>query len=189
MKKITISTILLLLITLSSFGQGRSITGTVTSSEDGSPLLGVTVVFLGTSGGTITDVEGKYELNNVGSTGTIQFSFIGMLTMEVEITASNVYDVVMEPSTFALEDVVVTALGISRDAKALGYAVQDVDGELLKKSAETNVINALSGRAAGVYVNSSNGNVGASSRIIIRGNQSLTGNNQPLFVVDGVPID
>jgi len=94
MKKITISTILLLLITLSSFGQGKSITGTVTSSEDGLPLIGVTVIILGISGGTITDVEGKYELNNVGSTGTIQFSFIGMLTREVTITASgNVYDV------------------------------------------------------------------------------------------------
>ncbi len=104
-------------------------------------------------------------------------------------TSGTSYNVVMEPSSIELEDVVVTALGISRDRKALGYAVQDVDGEVLKKSAETNIINALSGRAAGVYVNSSNGNVGSSSRIIIRGNQSLKGNNQPLFVVDGVPID
>jgi len=190
MKKITISTILLLLMALSSFGQARSITGTVISSEDGSPLPGVTVMLEGSSVGTITDASGIYELSVPDGTGTLQFSFIGMLTKEVQITASGTtYDVVMEPSTIELEDVVVTALGISRERKALGYAVQDVDGEILKKSAETNIINALSGRAAGVYVNSSNGNVGSSSRIIIRGNQSLTGNNQPLFVVDGVPID
>ncbi|MCP4311537.1 MAG: SusC/RagA family TonB-linked outer membrane protein [Bacteroidetes bacterium] len=189
MKKFTISTILLLLLALSSFGQSRSITGTVTSSEDGSPLPGVTVMIKGTTSGTITGADGAFELGISGSEGVIQFSFIGMLTREVEITASTVYDVVMEPSTIALDDVVVTALGISRDRKALGYAVQDVDGEVLKNSAETNVINALAGRSAGVYVNSSNGNVGASSRIVIRGNQSLKGNNQPLFVVDGVPID
>ena len=190
MKKFTISTLLLMLLALSSFGQGRSITGTVTSSEDGSPLPGVTVLIKGTQVGTITDAEGKYQLNLEASTGTIQFSFIGMVTRELKLDAStNVYDVEMKASAIALDDVVVTALGISRERKALGYAVQDVDGEVLKKSAETNVINALSGRAAGVYVNSSNGNVGASSRIIIRGNQSLKGDNQPLFVVDGVPID
>ncbi len=190
MKKITISMFLLLLLTMSSFGQDRSITGTVNSSEDNLPLPGVTVLIKGTTRGTISGADGTYSLQFSGTTGTLQFSFVGMLSREIPITSTgNVYDVVMEPSTIELEDVVVTALGISRERKALGYAVQDIDGEVLNKSAETNIINALAGRAAGVYVNSSNGNVGASSRIIIRGNQSLKGNNQPLFVVDGVPID
>lgn len=189
MKRITISMFLILLFALSSFGQTRSITGTVSSSEDGAPLPGVTVMISGTTTGTITSADGTYKLT-APADGSLHFSFIGMAPQDVALTAAgSVYNVVMQASTTELEDVVVTALGISRDRKALGYAVQDVDGEVLKNSAETNVINALSGRSAGVYVNSSNGNVGSSSRIVIRGNQSLLGNNQPLFVVDGVPID
>lgn len=188
--KRTLTILFLIVASVSlAFGQTRTLTGNVTSALDGQPLPGVTVVILGTSGGVTTDGNGKFSIPFSGTSGKMQFSFIGMKTQVVDITVANTYTVVMQEDVTALGEVVVTALGISREKKALGYAVQDVSGDVIKRSAETNVINALAGRSAGVYVNNSNGNVGASSRITIRGNQSLKGNNQPLFVVDGVPID
>ncbi len=188
MKKTLVLFYLVLVTTLSAYSQNRTVSGTVTSSATGEKMAAVTISVKGTGIGTITGDDGKYTLS-VPSAGTLVASFIGMNTIEVPITNAEVYDFVLESATVGLDEVVVTALGISREKKALGYAVQDISGEVLKNSAETNVINALSGRSAGVYVNSSNGNVGSSSRIVIRGNRSLKGNNEPLFVVDGVPID
>jgi TonB-linked SusC/RagA family outer membrane protein len=149
----------------------------------------VTIAVKGTTLGVITDVDGNFSLEVPADGKTLVASFVGMKTVEVPITSSGVYNFVLESTVVGLDEVVVTALGISKARKALGYVVQDVSGDDLKKTAETNVINALAGKSAGVYINSSNGNVGASSRIVIRGNSSLLGNNQPLFVVDGVPID
>ncbi len=108
--------------------------------------------------------------------------------MDVEITSSNRYDVVMETAAIGLDDVVVTALGITREKKTLGYAVQDLDGSELNKANDANIVNSLSGKIAGVQVTSGGSTVGASSRIVIRGNSSFSG-NQPLFVIDGTPID
>ena len=188
--KRTLAILFLFIGTISiAFGQTRTLKGTVTSGQDGQPLPGVTVLIVGSSTGVTTDVSGNYSIPFTGSAGKMQFSFVGMKTQVVDITSANVYNIVLETDVTALGEVVVTALGISREKKALGYAVQDVSGDVIKRSAEPNVINALAGRSAGVYVNNSNGNVGASSRITIRGNQSLKGNNQPLFVVDGIPID
>ncbi|HDZ40695.1 MAG TPA: SusC/RagA family TonB-linked outer membrane protein [Bacteroidetes bacterium] len=167
--------------------QQITVTGTVTD-EKGDPLPGVNIIVKGTVQGTITDADGKYTLS-VAPGATLVFSYVGYKTQEIPVDNQTTVNVTMAESTVGINEVVVTALGITRERKALGYAVQDISGDDIEKTAETNVINALAGKSAGVFVNSSNGNVGASSRIIIRGNNSLRGGNQPLFVVDGVPID
>jgi TonB-linked SusC/RagA family outer membrane protein len=167
--------------------QDREISGTVISADDDQPIPGVQVLVKGTQLGTTTNLDGKYKLMVPPSATTLVFRFVGMATAEIEIGAQNVIDLSMEPDILDLEGVVVTALGISREKKALGYAVQDVKGEQLNEARENNVVNALQGKAAGVQITNSSGGVGSSARIVIRGNSSF-GNNQPLFVVDGVPI-
>ncbi len=167
----------------------RQITGTVTNAEDGSSIPGVSVLAKGTQVGTVTDLNGKYSLNVPANAKVLQFSFVGMQTVEVTIGNQTVIDVQMKPTMTAIEGVVVTALGISREKKSLGYAVQDVKGDELTQARQPNMINALSGRIAGLQVTSSSGNIGGSSRVLIRGVNSMTGNNNPLYVIDGVPID
>jgi TonB-linked SusC/RagA family outer membrane protein len=169
--------------------QTVQITGTITSSEDGNPVPGVSVVVKGTTIGTTTDFDGKYSLNVPSGTTSLVFSFVGLKTQEVIIGGRNSIDVVMETDVVGLEEVVVTALGISREKKSLGYSVQDVKGDEITKARESNIVNSLSGKIAGVQITSSSGAVGASSRIVIRGVTSLSGNNQPLFIVDGIPIN
>ncbi|MEX1240321.1 MAG: SusC/RagA family TonB-linked outer membrane protein [Cyclobacteriaceae bacterium] len=164
------------------------ITGTVTD-ETGNTLPGTSVLAVGSTTGTVTDVNGRYTIAIPAGSDRLSFSFIGFETQIIEVSSESIVNVTMKADAKALQEVVVTALGIERDKRSLGYAVQDISGEDIQKSAEPNLINSLAGKSAGVYVNSSNGNVGASSRIVIRGNTSLTGDNQPLFVVDGVPID
>jgi TonB-linked SusC/RagA family outer membrane protein len=165
------------------------ISGKITSAIDGSGLPGASVLIKGTTNGVVTDLDGNYKLSVPSSESVLVISFVGYVQLEVVVGSKSVIDLAMDEDTQNLADVVVTALGISKEKNALGYAVQEVSGDDIKNSGETNIINSLSGKSAGVYVNSSNGNVGSSSRITIRGNSSLTGNNQPLFVVDGVPID
>lgn len=167
--------------------QTRTITGTVTNAEDGSTIPGVSVVVQGTTFGTTTDLQGKYTLNVPPDAENLIFSFVGMTTVTREIGDQNVINVAMEPEVTAIEGVVVTALGITREKKALGYAVQDLGGEEISKAPENNLVNSLSGKVSGVQITNSSGGVGSSSRIVIRGNNSFT-ENQPLFVVDGVPI-
>ncbi len=190
-KRLIVSIALTLFLMSSVFAQQRSITGTVTSESDGLSLPGVTVVLKESpSIGTITDTDGKYSITVPDKAGTLLFSFIGMETQEVTIGNSNVISIIMETSTEALEEVVVTAFGIKRQKKALGYSVQEVQAEDLTEAREVNVLNSLKGKVAGVYINaSSNGGAGGSSFVSIRGNSSLTGDNKPLFVVDGIPID
>lgn len=175
------------LIGLSLSAQNRTITGTVIGAEDNEPLIGVTIQQDGTQNGTTTDIEGKYSIQVTGDAPKLVFRFVGFDTKTVDVGASNVLNVTMA-SGLELNEVVVTALGISREKKALGYAVQEVDGDDLDKARETNVINALQGKVAGVQITGSS-NIGGSSRMIIRGSSSILGNNQPLFVIDGVPID
>lgn len=165
----------------------RTVTGTVTSAEDGLGIPGVSVAVKGTSLGTVTDINGKYSLNVPTEAKTLVFSFMGYKTQEKEITG-NVVDAVMETSDIALDDVVVTALGITREKKSLGYATQQISGELVADVKSDNFVNTMNGKIAGVQVKV-NSNFGGSTNIIIRGSSSLTGNNQPLFVVDGVPMD
>ncbi|MDO6518714.1 SusC/RagA family TonB-linked outer membrane protein [Zobellia uliginosa] len=168
-------------------GQSPNISGTIVD-ETGIPLLGVTVLNESSNKGTVTDFDGNYTIE-ADNGDVLKFSYIGYTEKSVSVGTSPTINITLEPNVQSLNEVVVTALGITREKKALGYAVQEIDGDDIKNTSETNVINALAGKSAGVFVNSSNGNVGASSRITIRGNQSLTGNNQPLFVVDGIPID
>jgi TonB-linked SusC/RagA family outer membrane protein len=190
MRKITIMLVFLLVAGIShAFAQSRTVTGKVTSSQDGMGIPGVTVMVKGTTIGAITDIEGMYELQVRPEHRTLVFSYISMKTQEVALGTQTSINVVLEPDVVMIDEVVVTAIGVSREAKALGYAVQSVGGDDMVRSATTNPVNALSGRVAGVQITSSSGAAGASSYMTIRGAASLTGNNQPLYVVDGVPID
>jgi TonB-linked SusC/RagA family outer membrane protein len=184
-------TFLMALLTLFGFNAAlaqKTITGTVTSSEDGSPIPGVQVVVKSTTVGTTTDLEGNYELRAPEDAETLVFMFVGMVTQEVTIGDQNIINVVLEPEIQALEGVVVTALGVSREKKSLGYAIQEVSGDELNRAKNENVINSMSGKVAGVQIKA-NTNMGGSSNVLIRGSSSLLGNNQALFVVDGVPVN
>ncbi|TVQ18700.1 MAG: SusC/RagA family TonB-linked outer membrane protein [Bacteroidetes bacterium] len=166
--------------------QEHRVTGTVTDAADGSTLPGVTVLVRGTGAGTITDNAGRYEIA-VPEDGVLVFSFIGMMSQTVNVGGRSVVNVALSADVATLQEIVVTALGISRERKALSYSVQGVGGDELSEAKDINLVNSLSGRIAGVQVTSGGGGIGASSRITIRGNSSF-GNNQPLFVVDGTPI-
>jgi TonB-linked SusC/RagA family outer membrane protein len=170
------------------FAQDREIKGTVTSSDDGQPIPGVQVLVKGTSTGTITDLDGNYTIKVSADASTLIFRYVGMASQEVDIAGQSAIDVVMEPDIMHLEGVVVTALGISREKKSLGYATQELSGEEINTVKTNNFINTLSGKAAGVQIKNT-GNLGGSSNILIRGSSSITGNNQALIVVDGVPIN
>jgi len=169
--------------------QTKVITGTVTSAEDGLPIPGVTVIVPGTTIGITTDIDGKYTLTLNAEYTTLRFQFVGMLTKDVAIGTSTVVNVVMDPDVKLMDEVVVTALGISREKKTLGYSIDEVSGDDLMHTRPTNVISALSGKMAGVQIVTASGAVGASARINIRGNSSMRTDNQPLFVVDGTPMN
>ncbi|MCF8338334.1 MAG: SusC/RagA family TonB-linked outer membrane protein [Bacteroidales bacterium] len=189
MRKFTILLALLAFLGVQAVQAQQTITGTVTSAEDGSPVPGVQVVVKGTTQGTTTDLDGNYEITVEDEAETLVFKFVGMVTKEVPIANKTVINVTMEPEVKDIEGVVVTALGVSREKKSLGYAVQEVSSEDIEKTNQTNVINSLSGKAAGVNVSTSTGSFGGSSRILLRGVHSIDGNNNPLFVVDGVPMN
>ncbi len=173
----------LLLLTMSVSAQ-TTIKGTV-SSPNGETLVGVNIVEKGTTNGTSTDINGKYELA-VSSDATIEFTYIGFASKSIKVGAETAIDVVLEQGV-GLDEVVVTALGISRAQKSLTYASQEVSGRELTDVQDVNAINALSGKTAGVVINRNGSGVGGSTRIILRGNKSLT-DNEPLFVIDGVPM-
>jgi len=179
---------LLMLLSLASFGQDLAIKGKVTSKGDGGALPGASVLIKGTSRGSTTNADGEFTIS-AASNATLVVSFIGFKSLEVPVGAKTTLDIFLEEDATQFNEVVVTALGIAREKKALGYSVQEVSGKALTQARETNLINSLSGRLAGVQVTNSNGAPGASSRMIIRGASSIGSNNQPLFVVDGVPID
>ncbi len=190
MKKILLISFMLLSALISeSWAQDRTISGRITSDEDGSGLPGVNVILKGTTTGTTTDIDGNYKLSVPQDGGTLTFSFIGLAPQEIAIGARSTIDVVMASDVKQLTEVVVTAIGIEREKKALGYAVSDVSGDALKQRAEPDPIRALTGKVPGVNILSSGGGAGSATNITIRGSSSLTGNNQPLFVVDGVPFD
>ncbi len=171
------------------FAQSRSITGTVTDSDDGSTLPGVSVVVKGTSIGTVTDIDGKFSLNVTKDAKTLRFTFVGFEPKEVELGATSNYAVKLAKTDVSVDEIVVTAMGISKQKKSLGYAVQEVNGDKINNAKTGNILTSLEGKVAGVNITSSAGTAGASSFINIRGQNSISGSNQPLFVVDGVPID
>jgi len=152
-------------------------------------VLYVSVIVPGTTIGASTNIDGKYEINVPTTAASLSFSFVGYATQVVAIAGRSVIDVVMKTEAIQMDEVVVAALGITREKKALGYAVQDVKGEELAQIRTQNVISSLSGRVAGVQITSASGQMGGGAKINVRGNTSLTKNNQPLFVVDGVPLD
>ena len=175
---------------VSAIAQQRTVSGTVTSSVDGEGAMpGVSVSVKGTTIGVTTDIEGNYTLGVPQNATTLVFSYIGMRKQEVEIGGNTNINVILEPDILGLDEVVVTAIGISKQKKSLGYAVQDVNGESINKAKTGNMLAAITSRVAGVNITSSAGTSGAASFITIRGQNSISGNNQPLFVVDGVPID
>ena len=171
------------------WAQDRTISGNVTSDDDGSGLPGVNVILQGTTVGTTTDVNGSYSLDIPSDGGTLVFSFIGLASQEVEVGARSVVDVVMSSDVEELQEVVVTALGITKEKAALGYAVTSVGGEQLEARPEADIARLLRGKVPGVNITSQSGVSGTGTNIIIRGYTSISGSNQPLFVLDGVPID
>ena len=167
--------------------QNAKVTGTV---EDAlGPVAGASVVIKGTTNGTMTDMDGNFTLDGVKNGDIIQISFIGYATQEIPYAGQASLSVHLEEDTQKLDEVVVTALGMKRDKKALGYAMQELKGDELLSSREPNLANSLSGKVSGLQIVRSSNGVGGSSKIVLRGNSSLTGSNQPLIVVDGTPMD
>jgi TonB-linked SusC/RagA family outer membrane protein len=179
---------LLAILSLTGFGQDLAIKGKVTSKGDGGALPGASVLVKGTSRGSTTNADGEFTINTEPNS-TLVVSFIGFKSLEVPVGSQTTLTITLDEDATQFNEVVVTALGIAREKKALGYAVQEVSGKVLTQARETNLVNSLSGRLAGVQVTNSNGAPGSSSRMIIRGASSIGSNNQPLFVVDGLPID
>jgi TonB-linked SusC/RagA family outer membrane protein len=173
------------------FAQEVTIKGTVTTSTDGSALRGVNVSYKTAAGqhsGAITNAEGEFVLQVPAAVKELVFTYVGMETITEKVNGRTVINVQLKPQSAELEQVVVTALGIKREARALSYSQQGIDVAALNETKSTNLVNSLSGKIAGLQVVPPGFNTG-SARVVIRGNTSLTGNNQPLFVVDGMPID
>ena len=188
MKKTVSLIFILCLIVQMAVAQKRSVSGVVRDKVTNDLLPGVTIVEKGTTNGTASNSKGEFQLS-VNNNATLSVSYIGMSTQEVKIGASSTIEVFLESASEKVDEVVVTAMGIMRQTKALGYSVQDVKGEELVRVKEANLVNSLNGKIAGVNITNSGGAPGSSSQIIIRGGTSLLGDNQPLFVIDGVPID
>ena len=177
----------LLLMATALFAQNISVSGIVTDASNGESVPGASVILRGTTTGTVTNLDGRFAIT-VPSNASLIFSSIGYKTVEVSVNGRSTINVALEVDNEMLEEVVVTALGISREKKALGYAVQDVKGEALTQAASASLSGALQGKVSGLEISSSSGMPGASSRIVIRGARSLDGNNQPLYVIDGMPV-
>ncbi|MDR2232582.1 MAG: SusC/RagA family TonB-linked outer membrane protein, partial [Tannerella sp.] len=186
MRKITYLLLCLLIGIGLVTAQTRRVTGVVISADDGEPVIGASVVVKGaTTTGTVTDVDGRFELNVPSNANTLVVSYIGMITQDAAV--SQTMRVVLQSDTQQLDEVVVTALGMSRDKKSLGYAAQEIKSDELTGAGQQNLVNSLSGKIAGVQITAQGGQIGASQNIVIRGNSSF-GSNQPLFVIDGVPV-
>ncbi|NQU88464.1 MAG: SusC/RagA family TonB-linked outer membrane protein, partial [Mariniphaga sp.] len=187
MKKLLFILFMLFLGIVSASAQTRSITGNVTSADDGSPLPGVTVMVEGTTVGTVTDAEGNFQLNVPEGSESLTFSFIGMETKEVPIVG-NVVNTSLTTSVFGVDEVVVTALGIQRSKKALGYAVTEITSEQIEQRGQADIARVLSGKSSGVQIVQQSGLSGSGTNVIIRGLSSFSASNQALFIVDGVPF-
>ena len=186
---------LALLLAFFTFGlqillaQTKEISGTVTSADDGSNIPGVSVSVKGTTIGTITDFDGKFVLKVPQDAQVLVFSFVGMETSEVPIGNKMVFNIKMQSSTIAVDEVIVTALGIKKESRSLGYSAENVSGAEITKASNISAMNSLQGRVAGANISSSSGAPGASTRVILRGYSSLGGGNEPLYIIDGVPIN
>lgn len=189
MKQVLLMFVCLFLGIQSSWAQSRVISGVVTSADDGSSIPGASVLVKGTTNGTVTDFDGKFNLKVPDDAKMLQVSFVGMKTQLIEIGAKEFYKIKLKSDAITTEDVVVTALGIKKSPKSVTYAVSEVDGEKAAMKSEPDAIRSLQGKVAGVNVGGSSAMAGSPTRIVIRGTSSFKGNNQPLFVVDGVPFE
>ncbi len=181
--------VLLIGMQFAAFSQTRLVSGTVTGLDNGQPIPGVNIVVDGTTVGAVSDEQGKYTLNVPASANTLIFSFIGYRTERIALDNRSQVDVQLTSDTQTLEEVVVTAFGIEKEKKAIGFATQELAKKDLTDARDVNVANYLTGKVAGVQVGLSASGVGGSSKVTIRGFSSLTGENQPLYVVDGFPLD
>ncbi len=186
MKKTLPQLILLLVFAATALQAQKEISGSIVDLDG--PLIGATVMVEGTTLGTVTDFDGKFILTIPNEAAYLLFSYTGYGSQRIEIGTTDIFEVELEDSGVDLGEVVVTALGVKREKKAIGYAVQDVKAEEIAETRSTNVVNGLSGKVAGLQVSA--GNVpGGGSQVTIRGNSSVLGNNQPLYVIDGVPME
>jgi len=179
--------LLVSLFLLSGYAFAQQTVSGLVTDESGVPLPGATVVVDQTNNGTTTDFDGNYSIS-VSNGQSISISFVGYKTINILVADGADYDVSLQPDSL-LDEVVVTALGIERNTKALGYSVTQVGGEEINEIKSTNAINALQGKIAGVQISGNSAGAKGSTRVIIRGNSSLNGNNMPLYVIDGIPID
>ena len=177
---------LLLFPVMSVMAQTSQVEGIVTDTS-GEPLIGVTVLVKGTSNGTQTNIDGEFSVN-AKQGDVLKFSYIGYRPVELAVPANGKVNLVMETEATALDEVVVTALGIKRAQKALSYNVQTVNGDALTSNKDANFINSLAGKVAGVNISSGSAGAGAAARVVMRGTKSLTGNDNALYVIDGIPM-
>jgi iron complex outermembrane receptor protein len=189
MKRTLPALLISLLISFSAFSQGITITGKVISGSDNQTIPGATVQVKNKNLATVTDINGLYSLKGVKSEDTLAFSFIGYTKQFIAVKGKTSIDVVLQLTSLELKEVVVTALGINRQKRELGFATEMLKGEIVTRSNAPNIISAMTGRSAGVVVSNNDGVEGGSTRIIIRGNTSLGKDNQPLIIVDGVPME
>jgi TonB-linked SusC/RagA family outer membrane protein len=189
MKKLLQSLFILVFVAGAAMAQERTVTGKVTAKDDGNPLPGVTVKIKNVRAGTQTASDGRFSLQVPSGTTALEFSYLGYVSKSVALTSASVLNVVLEADNEVLSEVVVTALGIKRESKALGYSATTIKAADLTAGRSGNVVNSLAGKVAGVKILSSGGAVGAASNINIRQATTFTGSNQPIFVVDGIPID
>lgn len=190
MKKLLLLSFLLMSFCVHhAMAQSRAVTGTVTDAASNQPLPGVTVLVKGTTIGTGTGADGTYSLNVPAGNNTLVFKFLGYEDKELPIGTDNVVNAALGINTQQISEVVVTALGISREERSIGYSSQTVSGDALSNVRETNIVNSLSGKVAGVQVGTNSGAMGGSAKVTMRGISSISGNNNALFVVDGVPIE
>jgi TonB-dependent SusC/RagA subfamily outer membrane receptor len=187
-RQLLVGTSLMLLLFTVTFAQQRTVTGTVTSSSGGLHLQGVNVIIQGTSAGTVTNTEGSFSLAMPAGDVSLQFSSIGYTVQVVEVGKSTVVNVTLQPSLTEIDEVVITSLGIVRMQKRITYSAQNVETDNVAQARELNVANSLQGKVAGLDVIKSSSGLGSASRLVLRGNRFITGNNQPLYIVDGVPI-
>lgn len=188
MKKFLLIGLLVPLLTLNVMAQ-RQISGKIVDEDEKSPLPGVNIIVKGTSIGTTSDVNGAYSLEVPDENSELIFSFIGYQTLEVNVGNRSVVDVSLAQDITQLGEVVVTALGIEKEERGLTYSTQQIDGDELTTVKDQNMINTLAGKTAGINIVKTAGGVGASSRVLLRGNKSINGQNQPLYVIDGIPMN
>ena len=188
-KQILVIVLFFAVSVFSAHAQSYTVNGIVKSAEDSLSLPGATVIVKGTDIGTVTNINGYYSIDVPFTSDTLVFSFVGLQSQTIAINSRQTINITLASGFYEVKEVVVTALGISRDSKALGYSATLVDNEEISRSRDRSVLNSLQGKVAGVDISSSSGAPGSSTRILLRGLSSLGGSNQPLFIIDGIPVN